>query len=371
MTTPNLYGFATKELAQDATIAYILAWADPKYSESHCRLHALGTELLRSLLRTQIREEDLPPIETLLVETQVDRIDILVRINPDQNAHRIILIIEDKVSTAEHSNQIERYKEAAENKYKDDYDQLVAVYLKTGNESKASLPSEDICGRFLRHDLLEVLDKFQDTQNTIVDDFRTYLQNWEDNTNSWKSKSYREWQGGQYQGFYVALESMWQKKGNHCGWGYYANPSGGFLACWLSGEQGGKLNWIGTDEDRQADIFMQIHNATRLTVRLGGNSIGKVTSPFMWQALEALEKFNNETSDDIQIEKAGRFRGGWGAAVANVTFGEQEQESEQEPWFVFDTNGIVNMEASIERLLRVQELLQKVAKHLTDQGAVS
>ena len=47
MTTPNLYGFATKELAQDATIAYILAWADPKYSESHCRLHALGTELLR------------------------------------------------------------------------------------------------------------------------------------------------------------------------------------------------------------------------------------------------------------------------------------------------------------------------------------
>ena len=29
MNTPNLYGFATKELAQDATIVYILAWADP------------------------------------------------------------------------------------------------------------------------------------------------------------------------------------------------------------------------------------------------------------------------------------------------------------------------------------------------------
>ena len=364
MTTPNLYGFATKELAQDATIAYILAWADPKYSESHCRLHALGTELLRSLLGTQ--KVKLPLIETLLVETQVDRIDILVRINPDQNANRIILIIEDKVSTAEHSNQIERYKKAAKNRYKDKYDRLVAVYLKTGNESKASLPPKKKCGRFLRRNLLGVLNKFQDTQNTIVDDFRTHLQNWETDTNSWKSKSYREWQGGQYQGFYVALESTWQKKGNQCGWGYYANPSGGFLACWLSGEQGGKLNWIGT-EDRHADIFMQIHDATRLTVRLGGGGTGKVTSPFMWQAFGALEKFNNETSDDIQIAKAGRFRGGWGAAVANVTFGEQEQE----PWFVFDTNGIVNMEASIERLLRVQELLQKVAKHLTDQGAVS
>ena len=108
MATPNLYGFATKELAQDATIAYILAWVDPKYRESHPRLHALGAELLRSLLWTQ--EMDIPRIETLHVETQVDRIDILVRINADQNADRIILLIEDKVSTTEHSNQIERYK---------------------------------------------------------------------------------------------------------------------------------------------------------------------------------------------------------------------------------------------------------------------
>ena len=361
MTTPNLYGFATKELAQDATIAYILAWADPKYSESHCRLHTLGTELLRSLLGTQ--DMDLPPIETLLVETQVDRIDILVRINPDQNANRIILIIEDKVSTAEHSNQIERYKEAAKNRYSGHYDQLVAVYLKTGNESKASLPSENICGRFLRRDLLDILDNFQDTQNTIVDDFRTHLQNWENNTNSWKSKSYCKWQGGQVEGFYVALESMWQEKGNQCGWGYYANPAGGFLACWLSREQGSEFNRIGT-ADQYADIFMQIHDATRLTVRLAGGNTGTITSPFMWQVFGALEKISNETSDDIQIEKAGRFKGGWGAAVANVKFGGQE------PWFAIDTNGIVNMEATIERLFRVQELIQKVAKHLTDQEAV-
>ena len=63
MTTPNLYEFATKELAQDATIAYILAWADPKYRKSHPRLHALGTELLRSLLLTQ--GVGLPLIQTL------------------------------------------------------------------------------------------------------------------------------------------------------------------------------------------------------------------------------------------------------------------------------------------------------------------
>ena len=72
MTIPNLYEFATKELAQDATIAYILAWADPTYRKSHPSLHALGTELLRSLLWTQ--EVDLPLIKTLHIKTQVEKL---------------------------------------------------------------------------------------------------------------------------------------------------------------------------------------------------------------------------------------------------------------------------------------------------------
>ena len=178
MTIPNLYEFATKELAQDATIAYILAWADPTYRESHPHFHALGTKLLRSLLWTQ--EVGLPLIETLHIKTQVNHIDILVEINIDKNANRIILLIEDKVSTTEHSNQIERYTETVEKRYRGSYDHLVAVYLKTGNVSKEELPPKDKCGHFLRRDLLDVLNRFQDTQNTIVDDFRTHLQRRED-----------------------------------------------------------------------------------------------------------------------------------------------------------------------------------------------
>ena len=191
MTIPNLYEFATKELAQDATIAYILAWADPTYRKSHPSLHALGTELLHSLLWTQ--EVDLPLIETLHIKTQAEKIDILVQINTDKNANRIILLIEDKVSTTEHSNQIERYKEIAEKKYSGSYDRLVTVYLKTGNVSKEELPPKDKCGHFLRRDLLDVLNGFQDTKNVIVDDFRTHLQRRDDralrNSNPLRNKA--------------------------------------------------------------------------------------------------------------------------------------------------------------------------------------
>ena len=216
----------------------------------------------------------------------------------------------------------------------------------------------------MRRDLLDVLNGYQDTQNTIVDDFRTHLQRWEDNTNRWKSECYYKWQWEQWEGFYTTLECMWREKGDWCGWEYYPNQAGGFLACWLYGGQKGESNRIGTP-NRYAELFIQIHNAMRLTARLGwGNTGNKVTRPFMWQVFNVLEQVNEET-DDIGVKKAGRFRGGAGAAVADVTFGDQE------PWFAVDDKGIVNMDVTIERLRRVQELLRKVVKYLNKQGIVS
>ena len=355
MTLPNLYGFATKELAQDATISYILAWAAPAYRESYPRLHTLGTELLRSLLQT--KKVDLPPIETLCIKTQVDRIDIVVKINAGENG--VLLIIEDKVGTRERPNQIEGYKEAAKKEYSGQYGDLVAVYLKTGNESKATLPSEDKCGRFMRRDLLDVLNKFQDTGNTIVEDFRTHLQNWEDDTNRWESASYNEWKWRQWEGFYAELEHRWD---GWSGWGYISNPAGGFRGWWSD-------YWrIGTEE-RHARLYIQIHKdiqirkETRLTVRLGaGKAMDKVDSRFMYPVLDALKE---EAFDDIHIKKAGSFRGGGAAAVADVRFDEHG------PWLAVDSNGVVNMDATIERLRRLEELLEKVATRLTEQGIAS
>ena len=82
----------------------------------------------------------------------------------------------------------------------------------------------------------------------------------------------------------------------------------------------------------------------------------------MYQVLDALNKY---ASDDIRFEKAGRFRGGNSAAVANVTFGEQE------PWFAVDGNGVVDLEATIGRIRRLGELLQEVADCLTEQGIIN
>ena len=358
MTLPNLYGFVTKELAQDAAIASLLERADPEYSESHPRLHTLGTELLRSLLQTQ--EVVLPPIETLSIETQVDRIDIVVKINAGENG--VLLIIEDRVDAPEGLYQIEGYKETAEGKYRGQYDRLVAVYLKTGNESKAGLPDKDKCGRFMRRDMLDVLNKFKDTGNTTVDGFRTYLQDWEDKTNKWESASYKEWEREQWEGFYVELEHRWN--GCHRWSSIYHQAEGLFLGGWSK-------EWhIGT-EVRYASLYIQIHDVplhdeSRLTVRVGGgNAMKKFDSDFIGKVLEALEKEAKEAFADIRIKKAVEKHDYDTARIANVTFDEQG------PWFAVGSNGVVNMNATIERLHRLEELLERVATSLTEQKIVS
>ena len=116
---PNLYSFATKELAQDATIAYILAWADPHYFDSHPRLNSLGTALLQALLASAADVKGFTSVKEVTcieIETQVDRIDVLARVN-DEKGNGHVLVIEDKVGTHEHSNQIERYVETARTNY--------------------------------------------------------------------------------------------------------------------------------------------------------------------------------------------------------------------------------------------------------------
>ena len=223
---------------------------------------------------------------------------------------------------------------------------MVAVYLKTGNESKGRLPSFDQCGRFLRRDFLGVLDGFTDTKNDIVNDFRAHLQRWEDDTKGWRSIRYTDWEPSQREGFYAALEGEF---GDWSCWGYTPNASGGFL-CWWGGVE--KL----AIEGRKADLYLQIHDAKRLTIRVGsGEQMDRVDKAFLYRVLNALEKAKGDIFDEFRISKVRRFRGGDSAAVVDVNFGEQCT------WLAVDAKGIVDLGACVERLERVRDFIRTVA----------
>ena len=339
---PNLFRYATKELAQDAVLAYILAWARPAYRESYPRVHELGTAMLRALLVTKIEESDVPIVTSLDIDTQVYRIDVLAQIN-DENQDGLVLIVEDKVGTDEHSNQIERYIERAVKHYPNR--KPVPVYVKTGNASRQDLPSAERCGRFLRRDLLDVLDRFPDTGDTIIDNFRAHLQGWEKETNRYRDVPPSEWNWWCREGFYAELENRMaeESKWNCSGWGYAHNPAG-------------EVHWFAFAENTMAQephevaMYLQIEDAIRLTVRLSERSGPGVRAPFMYEVLGLLED-NAQQSGDIRLNKAGRFRGGASAAVAEVAFGDGEN------YLARTDEDFVDMDATMRRLGRVREFV--------------
>lgn len=349
--TPNLFHYATKELAQDAALAYILAWAQPVFRESYPRLHELGTALLRALLATKPCTTDVTTVTSLDVETQADRIDLLARIN-DENEEGLVLLVEDKLRTHEHSDQVSRYSEKARKRYPNR--EIVPVYVKTGNVSRHILPPEEKCGRFLRRGLLDVLGWFPDTGNIIVDNFRANLQERENETNSYRHESPSKWKGAAVEGFYTELQDRMEKedKRDSVKWDYAANAAGG-LRWYVFAEN------TMVQKSHEFTMYLQIEDATRLTVRLGeGNGPG-IRAPIMHEVLEPLEDTVRQ-ADDIRIKKAGRFRGGDTAAVAEVTFGDENS------YLALMEGGIVDMDATMQRLVRAREFVSKVASLYPD-----
>ena len=88
----NLFDYATKELSQDAFLRWFI---ENDYNGS-------GRELLGVL--TNVNPSEISNIRTW---AQFEHIDIWVEFDVGSEPH--ILIIEDKVNTGDHSNQLVRY----------------------------------------------------------------------------------------------------------------------------------------------------------------------------------------------------------------------------------------------------------------------
>lgn len=206
---PNFYWFATKELDQDAVLAYILAWADPQYRNAPApdsKMHALAQALLGALVSKHPDHEDWTPekVTTVEVKTQKKHVDVRAVIKTDDRT--LVLLVEDKIGATEHGNQIRRYVENARRDYPEA--EIIPVYVKTGNESETFLRGRLSvpCGVFARKALLRVLGGHRETGNRIVDDFRNYWQDFDDQTKKWRTRKVARWGWRQVEGCYLELE---------------------------------------------------------------------------------------------------------------------------------------------------------------------
>ena len=94
---PNIFNYAKSELTNDAIICWMLDWTNSE--------HEIYKNLSQDMIRLFTKNKDLD-VEYVNIKKQYKNIDVLVEVNDSE-----VIVIEDKVKTSSHSNQLERYKD--------------------------------------------------------------------------------------------------------------------------------------------------------------------------------------------------------------------------------------------------------------------
>lgn len=220
----TLFDYATSELSQDAFFAWLISRGDNQYIGEE--VHDISCSFIFELIKLKDGPKHNNTISNVNVKQQWEHIDIEAEINDE-----ILLIIEDKTFTKQHDNQLSNYLSSANEVAGKKNMKLVSVYLKTGNESNAEKESV-ISKKFkvvYRKDILTCL-KYQKTKNDILNDYISYLEKIEADTESFKINPFNNWSWNAKQGFYMYLENT--MKNEDFGWDNVNNPSGGFIGLW-------------------------------------------------------------------------------------------------------------------------------------------
>ncbi|MBA7589980.1 hypothetical protein ES708_32079 [subsurface metagenome] len=223
MMKPNIFNVATKELSQDGFFTWLLQWADPSNDNYNKELCDCAQDFVKKLIAKQIDYKT--EIKKVKAGRQWKNIDIWAEVNDE-----VLIIIEDKTFTGEHSNQLETYKKTATEWCQEHNYKLVCIYLKTGSEALISLDKITNKGFAVvdRPELILFFNEHPLVKSDIYTDFIERLQSFEVLENSFKNLTIKEWHWNSWQGFYQFL----QTKIDVTGWRYVANPAGGFLGLW-------------------------------------------------------------------------------------------------------------------------------------------
>lgn len=328
-TNPNLFTYATSELSQDAFLAWLLAWADDSFMGE---LHDYGRRFLSSLFRKC--EKELPEHISIRIEKQYNHIDVLAIVN-----ETYYIIIEDKIGTDVHDDQLTRYRDFILSNNHTKEIEVLPIYLKFENQSNYSAVEKAGYEIYMRQDFLELYKDYQ-LGNPISDIFGNYieyLRKIDAEYEAYKTLPKDKWATEGYSahiwaGFYTWVQSIF--KGAN--WSYVANPSGGFMGCWL-----------GWDElTPEMDIYVQLEEE-KPCFKVYTEEKEKRTE-LRDQAREMLQKVADEMAPD-KVIKPNRLGNGSYMTIACLSHDVR----------VFNDDGKINLERTKDN---IQLMLDIVAK---------
>ena len=198
---PNLFSYGISELTQDAMLSWLFDWAGPQYAAEDPALHKLGRNFLALVLQ-QGGGHALPlHLRQVSVARQVHRIDILVE------ADDFTVLVEDKVGSTEHSDQLNRYLACLVDQGRP-RDRIVPVYIQT--HEQADYTAVEGAGYRVIHrtELLQLLDSYRAAggRNGIVTEIHGYLADLQTRYTAFWHLPAAEWTEEAWQGFFTTLQ---------------------------------------------------------------------------------------------------------------------------------------------------------------------
>lgn len=332
--TPNIFDFATSELSQDAFLCWLIAWADSSQIVNDNSLNGCASTFVKRLLEVS----DDYNIETVEVGRQWNNIDVWALIN---NEH--FLVIEDKKGTTEHSDQLKRYAEIAKEHYKNSDIEIKLVYFKMQEQGQYSNVDKAGFTVFGRDKMLEILTGYienvnKNEINDILFDYYRNLKGLDKKINSYKELPLEKWYWHSWIGFYSELQK-------HLGgnWDYVANASGGFLGFWWY--------WNSSEhKDNYFEFYLQLEQ-NEMVFKL---YCEKPESRCEIRDFYRSKLYPKAKELKINVYQFGRIGQWMGVARLNESYRKT------------DTEGLLDMDKTVETLKKMQHLIDEINKELKE-----
>lgn len=303
----------------------MLEWAKPEFKGE--ALNDLSTKFIEELTGL-----DKSLIKELNVKKQYKNIDVVVVINS-----KYALLIEDKVHTKNHSNQLSRYAEILKEEFSED--DLTLIYLKTGDQSNYRKIEEKGYKTFKRNEFLKLLNagKEKGIENAIFIDFLNYLTKIDDSVMSFKTLPIDEWHWDSWKGFYMEL----QKRLGQGEWDYVPQKNGGFLGFWW--------NWNYMNyKETGFDFYLQLEH---------GKFCFKISPHDVQLNQEIRNYFRNilfqyATENGLNLKRNGRCIKG---KTKTMTVAKLRTN-----YLQTDSNNIIDIEKTIDKIKGIETIIEEM-----------
>lgn len=253
LSHPNLFQYATSELSQDAFLCWLAKWGNINSEHLDRKMHLVGKQFIEHLLGAEI--DHIPKPYAIKVHRQYKNIDILLEIN-----EKYLILIEDKVHSNEHSDQLARYYNLLINEPEfKNHNVISKVFLKTGEQQDYTKEIAEGYKLVTRQDLLTILNKGVEDgiTNNILIDFTNYLNTIETEYSSWNTKKLVDfpiWPQMTCFGLYSVLTKHLES----CKYSSVSNAQGGF-ACFTFGWTPLHFgSYLYAQIDQNFDVYLRI-----------------------------------------------------------------------------------------------------------------